>query len=144
MKAKLLNDDREKTLLLIYDTGDEVIAGLDGVREGAQAAIGALHRHRGLQRRCARVLRLAEQDIPGDPAFGAGRGVDAGRRYRVEEGRRAGGACRHVVVGRSDGSTRGGHRSGPMSARRWNWCWSNTRSTWNGSTTRIGPALIRV
>jgi predicted DNA-binding protein with PD1-like motif len=28
MKVRLLNDDRERTFALIYETGDEIVAGL--------------------------------------------------------------------------------------------------------------------
>jgi predicted DNA-binding protein with PD1-like motif len=108
MKAKLLNDGRERTFALIFEAGDEVVAGLKQFakehrpRSAHFTAIGAFS---------DAVLAYFDwpskkyQDIPiteqvevlaltGDLAW-----KDDG-----EPGLHA-----HVVVGRSDGSTRGGH-----------------------------------
>lgn len=107
MKAKLLSDQGERTYALIYETGDEVVAGLKAFaaehhpRSAHFTAIGAFS---------SAVLAYFDwetkqyQDIPldeqvevlalaGDIAWkGDGAVVHA-----------------HVVVGRRDGSTRGGH-----------------------------------
>lgn len=108
MKAKLLNDDREKTFALIYDVGDEVIAELKKFakehkpRSAHFTAIGAF---RDATLAYSDWESKAYQDIPvneqvevltlaGDIAWeGDGEPV----------------VHAHVVVGRSDGSTRGGH-----------------------------------
>lgn len=108
MKAKLLNDDREKTFALIYETGDEVITGLTGFAKEHQprsahfTAIGAFRdvvlAYFDWPTKTYQPLPVAEQvevlALAGDIAW-----KDDGEPV----------VHAHVVVGRSDGSTRGGH-----------------------------------
>ncbi len=108
MKAKLLNDDREKTFALIFDTGDEVIAGLMAFakehkpRSAHFTAIGAFSdavlAYFDWPSKKYQEIPLSEQvevlTLAGDIAW-------------KEDGEPV--VHAHVVVGRSDGSTRGGH-----------------------------------
>jgi uncharacterized protein len=107
MKSKLLSDGNEKTYGLIFDTGDEVTAGLldfarqHGVTDAHFTAIGAFQRavlgYFEVQARQYKRIPIEEQvevlaltgDIAqrdGEPALHA-----------------------HVVVGKSDGTAHGGH-----------------------------------
>ncbi|MFO0888948.1 MAG: PPC domain-containing DNA-binding protein [Isosphaeraceae bacterium] len=108
MKSKCLNDDpREKTFALIFDTGDEAMAGL---REFARAnrlgaarftAIGGfldvVLGYFDWEAKEYRQIPVREQvevlSLIGDVAL-------QGDEPKVHA---------HVVVGRSDGTTRGGH-----------------------------------
>ncbi|HEX4610501.1 MAG TPA: PPC domain-containing DNA-binding protein [Urbifossiella sp.] len=108
MKAKLLNDDREKTFSLVYETGDEVVAGLTGFakehkpRSAHFTAIGAFRdvvlAYFDWPTKTYQEIPVAEQvevlSLAGDIAW-------------KEDGEPV--VHAHVVVGRSDGSTRGGH-----------------------------------
>jgi predicted DNA-binding protein with PD1-like motif len=108
MKAKLLHDGGEKTFALIYETGDEVHAGLERFakehrpRSAHFTAIGAfrdvLLAYFDWQTKEYKEIPVDEQvevlTLAGDVAWtGDGEPV----------------VHAHVVVGRSDGSTRGGH-----------------------------------
>jgi hypothetical protein len=108
MKAKLLNEDREKTFALIYETGDEVIAGLK--------AFAREHRPRSAHFTAIGAFRdavLAYFDWP------TKKYQDIPVREQVEVLTLAGDIAwkedsepvvhAHVVIGRSDGSTLGGH-----------------------------------
>jgi predicted DNA-binding protein with PD1-like motif len=108
MKSKLIQDGREKTFALVFDTGEEVVAGLrqfarDHRLTGAHlTAIGAFERvtlgffdvtkkdyTRIAIREQVELMSLVgniAQDDKGDPKLHA-----------------------HVVVGKSDGSAHGGH-----------------------------------
>lgn len=108
MKACLLNEDRERTFALIYETGDEVVAGLKQFakehkpRSAHFTAIGAFS---------DAVLAYFDwpskqyQDIPVNEQVEVL--VLAGDIAWKENGEPE--VHAHVVVGRSDGSTRGGH-----------------------------------
>lgn len=108
MKAKLLHDGPEKTFALIYETGDEAIAGL--------RRFAADHRPRSAHFTAIGAFRdvvLAYFDWP------TKRYQDIPVNEQVEVLTLAGDIAwkddgepvvhAHVVVGRSDGSTRGGH-----------------------------------
>jgi hypothetical protein len=108
MKSKLIQDGREKTFALVFDTGEEVVAGLlqfarDHRLTGAHlTAIGAFERvtlgffdvtkkdyTRIAIREQVELMSLVgniAQDDKSDPKLHA-----------------------HVVVGKSDGSAHGGH-----------------------------------
>ncbi len=108
MKSKLLNDGNERTFALIFETGDEVVAGLKRFakehkpRSAHFTAIGAFSdavlAYFDWSAKQYKDIPVAEQvevlALTGDLAW-----ADDG-----EPGLHA-----HVVVGRSDGSTRGGH-----------------------------------
>lgn len=108
MKAKLLHDGKEKTFALVYETGDEVVAGLTGFakehkpRSAHFTAIGAF-----------RDLVLAYFDWPTKKyqELPVNEQVEvltlAGDIAWTDDGEPV--VHTHVVVGRSDGSTRGGH-----------------------------------
>ena len=107
MKWKLLHGKRRRTFALVFDAGDEVLAGLlDFAREnGVQAAsftgIGAFSDATLAFFQCEKKqyknIPLAEQVevlvLAGD--------------ITLKEGQPH--VHAHVVVGRADGSTRGGH-----------------------------------
>ena len=108
MKAKLLNDQGEKVWALVFDTGDAVIAGLtEFARQnhlGAShfTAIGAFQDvtlgYFDWQKKDYQKIPLREQvevlSLVGDVALKP----DGSPQLHA-----------HVVVGRSDGTTRGGH-----------------------------------
>lgn len=108
MKAKLLNNRGEKSFALIFDTDDEVASGLADFarRERLTAAhftaIGAFRDvvlgYFDWQKKEYVKIPLREQvevlSLVGDIALAEGGGTNVHA---------------HVVVGRSDGSTRGGH-----------------------------------
>jgi predicted DNA-binding protein with PD1-like motif len=108
MKSKLLNDDREKTYALIFEVGDEVMDGLKAFakehrpRSAHFTAIGAFRdavlAYFDWQSKEYKDLPVDEQvevlTLAGDVAW-----KDDGEPV----------VHAHVVVGRSDGSTRGGH-----------------------------------
>ena len=108
MKSKLIHSERgEKTFALIFDKGDEVMAELvkfakaTGVGAGHFTAIGAFEDvtlgYFDWESKKYRKIPVAEQvevlSLVGDVAKKDG-------EPKVHA---------HVVVGRSDGSTRGGH-----------------------------------
>jgi predicted DNA-binding protein with PD1-like motif len=108
MRAKLVNDDREKTFAVVFDTGDEVHAGLmqfateHRPRSAHFTAIGAFRRatlaYFDWPTKQYKELPVEEQvevlTLAGDIAW-----KDDGEPV----------VHAHVVVGRADGSTRGGH-----------------------------------
>jgi predicted DNA-binding protein with PD1-like motif len=113
MKSKLLQDTAEKTYAVIFDRGDEVMAGLlefaraNGVAGSHFTAIGGFSggtlAYFDREKRDYIKIPLEEQvevlSLVGDIA------LDGKPRIHA-----------HVVVGRRDGTTRGGHL---MEARVW-------------------------
>jgi len=107
MKSALLTDDRERTFALVFERGDEVLEGLTvfAERHGLCAAhftgIGALSdvtlAYFDVQARAYRELPLAEQ-VEVLSLVGNVTDAPGGRKVHA-----------HVVVGRADGTTRGGH-----------------------------------
>jgi predicted DNA-binding protein with PD1-like motif len=107
MRAKLLQDQGEKTWALIFDQGDEVIAELTGFAKQQRldsshfTAIGAFERatlgYFDRQKREYLKIPVDEQvevlSLVGDIAL-------ENDQPKVHA---------HVVVGRADGTTRGGH-----------------------------------
>ena len=107
MRAKLLQVQGEKTWALAFDKGDEVIGGLtafareNGLDSSHFTAIGAFERatlaYFNRTRKEYQELPIEEQvevlSLVGDIAL-------KGTEPQVHA---------HVVVGRSDGTTRGGH-----------------------------------
>jgi predicted DNA-binding protein with PD1-like motif len=114
MQSKLINDAKEKTYALIFDKGDEVIAGLTNfarqknLRGAHFTAIGAFEKatlgYFDRQRKEYLKIPITEQvevlSLLGDIA-----------RKNDEPKVHA-----HVVVGKSDGSAHGGHI---LEARVW-------------------------
>jgi predicted DNA-binding protein with PD1-like motif len=115
MKSKLLDATGQKTFALVFDKDDEVLAGLTGFakaeRIGAAhfTAIGAFSEvtlgYFQRERKDYKRMRVAEQvevlSLIGDIA------LDQSGDPKVHA---------HVVVGLSDGQTRGGHL---LEARVW-------------------------
>ncbi|MBV9279167.1 MAG: DNA-binding protein [Chloroflexi bacterium] len=107
MKSKLLSDGDQKTFAVIFDTGDEVAAGLldfarrHGIGDARFTAIGAFERavlgYFAWQTREYKKMPIDEQvevlALTGDVA-----------RHDGEPKVHA-----HVVVGKSDGTAHGGH-----------------------------------
>ena len=108
MKVSLLNDDRERTFALIFETGDEVVAELKRFAKEYKplsahfTAIGAFSdvvlAYFDWPSKKYKDIPVTEQvevlTLAGDIAW-------------QEDGEP--GLHAHVVVGRTDGSTRGGH-----------------------------------
>jgi predicted DNA-binding protein with PD1-like motif len=114
MKDKLLHDQGEKTYALVFDPGDEVVGGLTefarrrGLTASHLTAIGAFSQavlgYFDRDRRDYRRIPVSEQvevlSLIGDVA--------------VKDGQPA--LHAHVVLGRADGTTVGGHL---LEARVW-------------------------
>ena len=108
MKAKLLSERGEKTYAVIFDTGDEVVSGLTsfakekGLAASHFTAIGAFQDvtlgYFDWQKKEYQKIPLREQvevlSLVGDVALKP----DGSPQLHA-----------HVVVGRPDGTTRGGH-----------------------------------
>jgi predicted DNA-binding protein with PD1-like motif len=108
MKAKLLSERGEKTYAVIFDTGDEVVSGLTsfakekGLSASHFTAIGAFQDvtlgYFDWQKKDYQKIPVHEQvevlSLVGDIA------LDPKGEPKVHA---------HVVLGRSDGTTRGGH-----------------------------------
>ncbi|HYE13516.1 MAG TPA: PPC domain-containing DNA-binding protein [Pyrinomonadaceae bacterium] len=107
MKSKLLHDGGEKTFVLVFDTGDEVVAGLlDFAKEhklaASMTAIGAFERATlgffESERKDYKKIHINEQvevmSLIGNIA------LDESGQPKVHA---------HVVVGRRDGTAHGGH-----------------------------------
>src|SRR5205814_10698957 len=108
MRAKLLHDGPEKTFALIYETGDEAIAGLTAFakehrpRSAHFTAIGAF---RDVVLAYFDWPTRSYQDIPFDEQVEVL--TLAGDIAWKADGEPV--VHAHVVVGRPDGTTRGGH-----------------------------------
>ena len=108
MKAKLIDDDRQKTYVLVFETGDEVselllsFAGEHSIDCAQLAGLGAFSRvvlgYFDWARKDYERIPVEEQvellSLVGDIA----RGDDGSPKLHA-----------HVVVGRRDGSAAGGH-----------------------------------
>jgi predicted DNA-binding protein with PD1-like motif len=107
MKSKLLDDHGEQTFVLVFETGDDVLAGIHEFAQQARvtaahfSAIGgfsdAVLGYFDLATKQYRRIPVPEQvevvALSGDIALRAGEPM----------------VHAHVVVGRGDGSTRAGH-----------------------------------
>jgi uncharacterized protein len=107
MKAKVINDAPERTIALVFDSGDEVMRTLHGFAEDHNlmasrlSAIGAFERATlgwfDVQRKEYQRIEVNEQvevlSLVGDIALD-------GNKPKVHA---------HAVLGRRDGSTVGGH-----------------------------------
>jgi predicted DNA-binding protein with PD1-like motif len=114
MREKLLHDQGEKTFALVFEPGDEVVSGLTGFagrhRLGAshltaigafsQAVLGYFDRDRRDYRRIPVTEQVEVLSLIGDVA--------------QKDGKPA--LHAHVVLGKADGSTVGGHL---LEARVW-------------------------
>jgi predicted DNA-binding protein with PD1-like motif len=108
MKVKLLNTDAERTFALIFEVGDEVMAGLQAFakehrpRSAHFTAIGAFS---------DAVLAYFDWNTKQYQDISVNEQVEvltlAGDIAWKDDGEPV--VHSHVVVGRSDGSTRGGH-----------------------------------
>lgn len=108
MKTKLLNQENgQRTFAIVFDKGDEMISGLKGFTEEQQlfgshfTAIGAFS---GVTLGYFQRDRMEYKEIPVNEQVEVlslvGNIAAKGDDYKVHA---------HVVVGRSDGSTLGGH-----------------------------------
>jgi hypothetical protein len=115
MKIKVLNEIPERTIAAVFDSGEEVAAGLLRIAEGQNltaarlSGLGALSRvvlgYFDLEKRDYREIEIDEQvevlSLIGNFALhGAKKKVHA-----------------HIVVAKSDGSAHGGQRLGAADAR---------------------------
>jgi predicted DNA-binding protein with PD1-like motif len=107
MKSKLLDDGDEKTFVIVFDTGDEVVAGLlDFAKEhklaASMTAIGAFERV---------TLGFFEPERKDYKKIFIGEQVEVmslvGNITLEESGEPK--VHAHVVVGKSDGTAHGGH-----------------------------------
>jgi predicted DNA-binding protein with PD1-like motif len=107
MKTKVLNENPERTLAAVFDTGEEVVAGLLKIAEvqnltaARLTGIGALNRvvlgYFDVEKRTYREIEIAEQvevlSLIGNFAL-------QGEQRKIHA---------HIVVGKADGSAHGGH-----------------------------------
>ncbi len=85
MKSKLIHEHHgEKTFALIFDTGDEAMAGLVEFAKLNHLGASQFHGDRRVSRGDAGLLRLGIQGVHEDPGEGAGRGSLAHRRCCLE------------------------------------------------------------
>jgi predicted DNA-binding protein with PD1-like motif len=107
MKAKLINDDAQKTFALVFDKNDEVVDGLlafakqNNLQASHFTAIGAFRRTRiGFFDRAKKAYKEIplEEQVEVLSLIGAVTLGDGEPKLHA-----------HVVVGREDGTTRGGH-----------------------------------
>jgi predicted DNA-binding protein with PD1-like motif len=115
MKSKLLDATGQKTIALVFDKGDEVVAGLTtfakaerlgaahftGIGALSEVTLGYFQRDRKDYKRMLLAEQVEVLSLIGDIA------LDATNAPKVHA---------HVVVGLSDGQTRGGHL---LAARVW-------------------------
>ena len=108
MKSRVINEGSQRTFVLIFDTGDEVVEGLQGFARDHEisaaqfTALGALSDvvlgYFDWQKEEYRRIAIAEQvevvSLLGDFAL-------------AEDGKP--GLHAHIVVGKSDGTAHGGH-----------------------------------
>ena len=107
MRSSLLQDRGERTFVIVFDKGDEIVAGLTGfaasehLRTSHLTAIGALHDvtlgYFDRDRRDYTRIPLAEQV---EVLSLLGIITLDGPKPKLHA---------HIVVGRADGTTRGGH-----------------------------------
>jgi uncharacterized protein len=114
MREKLLHDQGEKTFALVFDPGDEVVSGLTGfagrhrlaashltaIGAFSQAVLGYFDRDRRDYRRIPVTEQVEVLSLIGDVA--------------LKDGKPA--LHAHVVLGKADGTTVGGHL---LEARVW-------------------------
>jgi predicted DNA-binding protein with PD1-like motif len=114
MREKLLHDQGEKTFALVFEPGDEVVSGLTGfagrhrlaashltaIGAFTQAVLGYFDRDRRDYRRIPVTEQVEVLSLIGDVA--------------LKDGKPA--LHAHVVLGKADGSTVGGHL---LEARVW-------------------------
>jgi predicted DNA-binding protein with PD1-like motif len=114
MREKLLHDRGEKTFALVFEPGDEVVSGLTGfagrhrlaashltaIGAFSQAVLGYFDRDRRDYRRIPVTEQVEVLSLLGDVA--------------LKDGKPA--LHAHVVLGKADGSTVGGHL---LEARVW-------------------------
>lgn len=108
MKSKLIHDGDEKTFAIIFDTGDEVIAGLLAFAKEQKLAASHFAGIGAAERVTLGFFELGKRDYKKIPI-----------NEQVEVMSLLGNICleesgepkvhAHVVVGKSDGSAHGGH-----------------------------------
>jgi predicted DNA-binding protein with PD1-like motif len=116
MKTKLLDQHGPKTYALVFDKGDELVAGLmqfareqnleaasfTGIGAFSSATLGYFDRERMDYTKIPIDEQVEVLTLAGNIAFDTGK-----REQKIHA---------HVIVGRADGSTRGGH---VLAARIW-------------------------
>ena len=107
MKSKVVHENGERTVVLVFETGDEVMENLrayarrEGLKSGRFTAIGGFERavlgYFEIERKQFRKIPMQEQvevlSLVGDVAL-------KGDEPQIHA---------HVVVGKADGSAHGGH-----------------------------------
>lgn len=107
MKTKLLASEREKTWAVIFDPGDEIIGGLtsfaesEGIEAARFTAVG------GFERMTLGFFDRATRDYQKIPVEDQVEALTVAGDIALHDGGRK--VHAHAVVGRRDGSTRGGH-----------------------------------
>ena len=108
MKSKLISDGDEKTFALVFDTGDEVVAGL--LAFAKERGLAASH-FTGLGA-CERVtlgfFELGRKDYKKIPINEQVEVMSLVGNIALEEGGQPK-VHAHVVVGKADGAAHGGH-----------------------------------
>ena len=73
MTSKLIQDGQEKTFALVFDAGEEVVAGLLQFAKRPQAVRCPSHRYRSLRARHIGILRRGNKGLQENSASGASR-----------------------------------------------------------------------
>ena len=111
VKAKVLHADRERTIALVFETGEDPMEGLLAFAKREGLTCRTLHGDRRVRRRDARLLRLGPEGLSPDPDPRAGRSAVAGR------GRRARGSRRRRCTRTSWWASVTGRRTGGISSK---------------------------
>jgi predicted DNA-binding protein with PD1-like motif len=109
MKAQLIHEhEGEKTFVLVFDSGDEVIAGLTAFAKEKRLAASHFTAIGGFQEATIGYFELDKKDYKKIPVQEQVEVLSlVGDITLTEKGEPK--VHAHVVLGRSDGTTRGGH-----------------------------------
>ena len=108
MKSKLINDGDEKTFALVFDTGDEVVAGLLAFAKERKLAASHFTGIGACERVTLGFFELGRKDYQKIPINEQVEVMSLVGNIALEESGEPK-VHAHVVVGKSDGTAHGGH-----------------------------------
>lgn len=108
MKTKLINDGDEKTFALVFDTGDEVVAGLLAFAKERKLAASHFTGIGACERVTLGFFELGRKDYKKIPINEQVEVMSLVGNIALEEGGQPK-VHAHVVVGKADGTAHGGH-----------------------------------
>ena len=108
MKSKLLHEGGEKTFVIVFDAGDEVVAGLLDFAKEHKLAAGRLTGLGACERVTLGFFELGRKDYQKIPINEQVEVMSLVGNVALEEGGEPK-VHAHVVVGKRDGTAHGGH-----------------------------------